>query len=70
MVLQALEIKLEELDLQKLLKVLEKVNQNDHFEFHRLSRLTEIEIAYAENNEDKIKALIKSIKNLKRKLEK
>ncbi len=56
MVLQALEIKLEELDLQKLSKVLEKVNQNDHFEFHRLSRLTEIEIAYAENNEDKIKA--------------
>ena len=70
MVLQALEIKLEELDLQKLLKVLEKVNQNDHFEFHRLSRLTEIEIAYAENNEDKIKALIKKYKEFEAEIRK
>lgn len=31
-----------------LLKELEKINQNDHFEFHRLKYLTEIEIAKKE----------------------
>ncbi len=70
MVLKALEIRFNELDLQKLLKALVKVNQNDHFEFHRLSRLTEIEIAYAENNEDKIKALIKKYKEFEEEIRK
>ncbi len=56
--------------LKDLLSIIKKINQNDHFEFHRLKYLTEIEIAYKKGNTDEANELIKDYNDFESKVQK
>ena len=57
-----------EVMLQDLKKILTKVNQNDHFEFHRLKYFSEIEIAKALGDWEKEDAIKKEYKAFEEKI--
>ncbi len=56
--------------LKNVLRFIQRINQNDHFEFHRLKHLTEIEIAYKGGNLEEADRLIEIYKEFEAKVKK